>query len=200
MHRPGWRHSGLLALSLAACVAAAGIAQAAPKPVHNVHSPQAGRALCAGAEASAGQRPELALRARGRSRRRSALGAVGLRARDDQRSDQCRSAGRPAAHPPRTAARHQPGHSGARLGGGDQSALLRRAETYRGGRDRLGHSLRRARHRRHALAHHRRGRRPHLQQEPRSRLRPCHARHRAGARHPAGLGDGADARRQRRRL
>jgi opacity protein-like surface antigen len=38
MHRPGWRHSCLVALSLAACIAVAGAADAVPKPVHNVHS------------------------------------------------------------------------------------------------------------------------------------------------------------------
>lgn len=38
MHRPGWRHSCLIALSLAACIAIAGAADAVPKPVHNVHS------------------------------------------------------------------------------------------------------------------------------------------------------------------
>ncbi len=38
MHRPGWRHSCLVALSLAACIALAGAAGAAPKLVHNVRS------------------------------------------------------------------------------------------------------------------------------------------------------------------
>ena len=40
MRWPGWRHSGLVALLLAACVAVTGVANATPKPVHNVHSPK----------------------------------------------------------------------------------------------------------------------------------------------------------------
>ena len=40
MHRPHWRHSCLAALSIAVCVALAGVADATPKPVHNVHSPE----------------------------------------------------------------------------------------------------------------------------------------------------------------
>lgn len=38
MHWPGWRHSCLVALSFVACIAFSGVAGAAPKLVHNVHS------------------------------------------------------------------------------------------------------------------------------------------------------------------
>jgi len=38
MCRPHWRHSCLVALSIAVCVAVAGVADATPRPVHNVHS------------------------------------------------------------------------------------------------------------------------------------------------------------------
>ena len=40
MHWPRWRHSCLIALSIAVCVAVASVADATPKPVHNVHSPE----------------------------------------------------------------------------------------------------------------------------------------------------------------